>query len=60
MQRFIDCFECKHFDDSLTSIGWKCEAFPKGIPDEIADGKTLHNKPLPSQNNDIIFEKTKE
>jgi len=37
-----------------------CKAFPDGIPAEIAYGNNLHNNILPSQNNDIVFEKIKE
>ena len=33
-----------------------CEAFPKGIPTEIAYGKNTHAKVLPEQENDIVFE----
>jgi len=34
-----------------------CNAFPKGIPDEIAYGDNLHLVPLENQGNDIVFEK---
>lgn len=34
-----------------------CEAYPKGIPDEIAYGDNLHTEPLEEQDNDIVFEK---
>tara|TARA_B100000315_G_C14427845_1_gene518719 strand:+ start:155 stop:361 length:207 start_codon:yes stop_codon:yes gene_type:complete len=34
-----------------------CNAFPDGIPDEIAYGDNLHLKPLKGQGNDIVFEK---
>lgn len=33
-----------------------CDAFPEGIPFEIAYGKNKHLKPLSDQDNDIIFE----
>ena len=34
-----------------------CLAFPKGIPAEIAYGDSQHTTPLPSQDNDIVFER---
>lgn len=48
------CFRCKHFDPYSKQIG--CDAFPNGIPDVITSGKDLHQKPLPDQKNDIVFE----
>lgn len=36
---------------------WFCNAFPEGIPDEIAYGDNLHLVPLENQGNDIVFEK---
>tara|TARA_B100000745_G_C19803992_1_gene264650 strand:+ start:167 stop:310 length:144 start_codon:yes stop_codon:yes gene_type:complete len=30
-------------------------AFPNGIPEEILDGSNDHTKPLPNQDNDIVF-----
>ncbi|MDD5053428.1 MAG: hypothetical protein PHO27_11905 [Sulfuricurvum sp.] len=57
--------ECKHFtgvkqdneDEATERV--ICEAFPDGIPDEIAYGDNLHSKKFPSQKNDIVFEKEK-
>jgi len=37
-----------------------CEAFPEGIPDEIAYGDNKHDKPLPDQGNDIVYERDLE
>ena len=34
-----------------------CEAFPDGIPEEIAYGNNKHLKVLPNQKNDVIYEK---
>jgi hypothetical protein len=34
-----------------------CKAFPDGIPDDIAYGDNLHEKPLQDQGNDIVYEK---
>lgn len=56
------CFErgCKHFlgvagDDEETERP-RCEAFPQGIPAEIAYGDELHLEPYPGDNG-IQFEK---
>lgn len=46
------CFKCKHF----RRFEGGCDAFPEGIPDEITGGDNPHNKPLPNQDNDIVFE----
>jgi hypothetical protein len=49
------CVNCKHFDlETFT-----CKAFPEGIPVEIIEGDNDHKKPLPDQNNDLVFEKVK-
>ena len=37
-----------------------CNAFPEGIPDEIAYGSNRHLLPLPDQKNDIVYEKKQE
>lgn len=45
------CSRCKHYrflDDG-------CDAFPEGIPDKILLTNE-HDKPLPEQKNDLIFE----
>lgn len=49
------CFNCKHF--RIFEGG--CNAFPEGIPDEI-DLKGKHDKPLPEQKNNIVFERIKK
>lgn len=46
------CFKCKHFDIETS----KCKAFKGDIPNEILSGIDLHKKPLPEQDNDIVFE----
>lgn len=66
MLREPECFRrgCKHFlgvgndDPDGNEIGEyvKCEAFPDGIPDEIAYGDDPHLSPVPGQGNDIVFE----
>jgi hypothetical protein len=45
------CFECSNYICDLA-----CQAFPKGIPDEIMQGENDHTTPLPDQGNDIVFE----
>ena len=45
------CLICKHYTGKF-----KCKAFPNGIPDKIMIGKSEHEKPLPEQTNDIVFE----
>ncbi len=42
---------CKHY-----LFEGSCLAFPDRIPDEILDGDNDHSKPLPDQDNDIVFE----
>jgi hypothetical protein len=37
----IQCLECKHFSKKPIT----CDAFPKGIPKKILDGKFNHAKP---------------
>lgn len=46
------CMKCKH----LNQVELNCKAFKNGIPLEILSGKNLHKKPLPEQDNDIVFE----
>lgn len=46
------CLTCKHH-----VLGKECEAFVNGIPDEIfLFGTNDHSKPLPGQDNNIVFE----
>jgi hypothetical protein len=46
------CFKCKHF----RRFKFGCNAFPDGIPEEITIGANKHSKPLPKQQNQIVFE----
>lgn len=34
-----------------------CEAFPDGIPDEIAYGDNKHSEPVLGQENEIVYER---
>ncbi len=35
---------------------WACPAFPDGIPDDIAYGDNLHERPDPRQEGALVFE----
>lgn len=55
--------KCKHYlgiiqpdNTELTEIN-ACEAFPGGIPTEIAYGDDEHLEPWSIQDNEIVFEK---
>lgn len=50
------CLKCEHH-----ILGNECEAFIKGIPDEIfLFGTNDHKKPLPDQKNDLVFKPFEE
>jgi hypothetical protein len=49
---FSICLSCKHYIGKA-----KCEAFTDGIPESILSGQNDHSKPLPEQENEIVFEK---
>ncbi len=55
--------ECIHYrgpDINDDGEEWHvCDAFPKGIPDEIAYGENLHLKPFPGDNG-IQYERDKD
>lgn len=54
---------CKHLlgvyqpDDTERFEVWYCEAFPEGIPDDIAYGDNLHEVPTDDQLNEIVYER---
>ena len=52
------CEDCKHF--FRKEPGYSCEAYPLGIHPDIIYGMTDHDKPLPLQGNDIVFEPIEE
>lgn len=47
------CIKCKHL---RLEIGWKCDAFPSGIPDAIIYGEHDHTTPYKGDNG-IMFER---
>ncbi len=49
------CVECKHF----LQPGWRCAAYPQGIPEPILDGEHDHRKPFFGDNG-IRFEPVEE
>lgn len=49
---FIFCFSCRNYKDENT-----CKAFPKGIPEEIFNGKKEHTEPIKGQTGDFVFER---
>jgi hypothetical protein len=50
------CFKCKHW----RQFSGGCDAFGDDIPSEITSGKNEHSKPLPNQDNEIVFEPIEE
>ena len=50
------CFKCKHWRQFIGG----CDAFGDNIPDEITSGENEHSKPLPNQDNEIVFEPIEE
>ncbi len=47
------CRFCQHLDGTIDKP--TCKAFPKGIPKTLINGQIFHNKPLPGQENDLVF-----
>jgi hypothetical protein len=43
------CVGCAHFD-TQNQEAMRCAAFPNGIPDEFAEGRTVHRKPVEGDN----------
>ena len=54
--------KCRHYLGIIQPDGTEatevnnCEAFPDGIPNEIAYGDNKHLEVFPNQKNDIIYE----
>lgn len=51
MMQILLCQNCKNYIGELS-----CLAFMERIPDEILEGRNDHSKPLPKQENKIVFE----
>lgn len=51
----VRCLECKHIGITTDDFVPTCQAFPKGIPDEIFFEKVIHDKPYQGDNG-IQFE----
>jgi len=49
------CVGCRHFGHE----GWKCKAYPDGIPEPILTGEHDHTEPYPGDNG-IRFEAIEE
>ena len=47
------CRFCLHLHSIIGKL--TCNAFPAGIPKELTSGLIFHNKPMLSQENDIVF-----
>ncbi len=53
MSKWQLCRFCVHLHNILGPL--TCDAFPGGIPDEVVSGRVRHNKPLPGQRNELVF-----
>ena len=51
------CLDCRHYHRE--GIGLICDAFPKGIPEEIVLTNVVHRKPFPGDHG-IQFESREE
>lgn len=56
MKMHPECARCRHLVDDKAGLVYVCEAFPKGIPEEILSGRFRHTKKHPKQKGDILFE----
>jgi hypothetical protein len=51
MEEYLGCQNCAY----LSVEGFKCDAYPTGIPFPILTGSLDHRKKLPSQKGDIVW-----
>lgn len=50
------CAFCMWSMNETTDDGkWCCMAYPDGIPDDIIDGKRVHDKVQPDQQSDYVL-----
>lgn len=54
ISRWRLCRFCLHLHNLVAKL--TCNAFPEGIPAEIASGRFIHNRPFPGQENDLTFD----
>ena len=50
------CYVCWHFWDWMDTDQWECDAFPDGIPEDIASSRFDHRNIHPDQEDDTVFE----
>ena len=56
----IQCLWCRHFRTNISGVddlanGWRCDAYPKRIPDAILDNEVDHRQPYEGDSG-IVFE----
>lgn len=56
MNERLQCAVCAHLVSNKDGLVYICEAFPKGIPEDIITGLFMHTKKHPEQKNDVVFE----
>jgi len=57
MAEYGGCLACRHFFYRVyVNEIPTCRAFPEGIPPIIITGTIEHTKPLPDQDNTIVYE----
>ncbi|MGP8049441.1 MAG: hypothetical protein ACLPYB_02405 [Desulfobaccales bacterium] len=54
ISRWQLCRFCLHLHGLVGKL--TCNAFPEGIPPEIASGSFIHNKSFPGQENGLTFD----
>lgn len=55
----VQCFSCRHYRGLNAEHRMSCDAFPDGIPPEIARGEFAHTEPYPGDNG-VRFEPVDE